>query len=163
MKVYHLQRKQFLPLTLKEVWAFFSSPRNLEKITPGRIGFKILFISGNAEAAYPGQIIHYKINLFPMISVQWVTEITHVKEPYFFVDDQRSGPYALWHHQHNFKEVPGGVEMMDEITYAIPFGLFGRIANYLFVERELKTIFDFRYTELEKLFTQDKFAIKKSA
>jgi len=155
MKLYHLKRKQILPISIHEAWKFFSSPTNLEVITPTRLKFQILSISGG-DKMYAGQIIRYKIQLFPWWSMDWVTEITHVDEPHHFVDDQRFGPYALWHHQHSFKEVPGGTEMTDELHYAIPYGIFGRLANRFFVEREVKGIFDYRFRVLETYFEQDK-------
>ncbi len=101
---------------------------------------------------YAGQIIRYKLQIFSFWTVSWVSEITHVQEPDFFVDDQLFGPYALWHHQHRFRTVPGGVEMTDEIHYAIPFGWLGRLANWLFVGREVNAIFEFRYHALEQFF-----------
>jgi ligand-binding SRPBCC domain-containing protein len=162
MKVYHLFQKQFFPLSLKEAMAFFSSPDNLVKIAPAYMDFRILHISGKGAAMYPGQIIAYKIKLLPFVYTRWVTEITHVHSNYF-VDDQIVGPYALWHHQHHFEVVDGGVEMTDEITYAIPFGLLGRMANYLFVERQLKAIFKFRYDVLDKMFTRNELLISRSA
>ncbi|WP_333820689.1 SRPBCC family protein [Ohtaekwangia sp.] len=162
MKVYQLKRTQVLPLTLAQAWEFFATPRNLEKITPSRQRFTILSISGG-EKMYAGQIICYRIRIFPLIEVYWTTEITHVHEPFYFADDQRFGPYAMWHHQHRFKEVPGGVEMTDEVHYAIPLGFIGRLANALFVARELKTIFDYRYIALEKHFPTGDDTIRKSA
>jgi ligand-binding SRPBCC domain-containing protein len=155
MKIYNLKRTQFLPITLAEAWEFFSSPRNLAKITPEHMRFKILYISGG-EKTYAGQIIRYKVNILPGIAAQWVTEIKQVHEPYHFIDEQRYGPFALWHHQHHFKEVPGGVEMMDEINYAIPLGWLGRFAAFIFVEREVNTIFDHRYKVLEAYFSNKK-------
>lgn len=156
MKIYNLQTKQFLPMSLKEAWEFFSSPANLAKITPSEMGFKILHISKgpNGEKMYQGQFIRYKVNVLPFISVHWVTEITHVNEPYFFVDEQRFGPYALWHHQHHFKEVEGGVEMLDEVNYAIPLGLLGRLAHWLFVGKQVRAIFDHRFKILEERFSK---------
>lgn len=115
------------------------------------MGFHILYVSGG-EKTYAGQIIRYKVQVFPGIKMHWVTEITHVNEPVYFVDEQRFGPYPLWHHQHHFKEVPGGVEMTDEVNYAIPLGLLGRIANALFVGREVNRIFDYRFKILEAYF-----------
>ncbi len=151
MKVYTLKRTQFFPISIQEAWDFFSSPNNLAKITPSKMNFRILHISGNGKM-YPGQIIRYKINALPFYSVYWVTEITHVQEPFYFVDDQRFGPFALWHHQHNFKEVVGGIEMTDEVSYAIPFGPIGLLAHWLFVGREVKGIFDHRFEILGKQF-----------
>ena len=112
---------------------------------------------------YPGQIIRYRVSLAPFISTTWVTEITHVSEPNYFVDDQRFGPYALWHHQHHFKEVSDGVEMTDEINYAIPYGPLGRLANWLFVERQLNAIFDFRFNVLQQFFNEKGNNLQKSA
>lgn len=151
MKIYTIKRTQFLPISLKEAWEFFSTPRNLSKITPAEMGFHILYVSGG-EKTYAGQIIRYKVQVFPGIKMHWVTEITHVIEPVYFVDEQRFGPYALWHHQHHFKEVPGGVEMTDEVNYGIPLGVVGRIANALFVGREVNRIFDYRFKVLEEYF-----------
>ncbi len=151
MKIYHLHHTQFLPVPLQEAWGFFSSPQNLSKITPAQMGFKILYISGG-EKAYAGLIIRYKIRILPWISVQWVTEITHVKEPHYFVDEQRFGPYTLWHHQHHFKEVPLGVEMTDEVTYAIPLGFLGRLAHWFFVSKKVKETFAYRRQVLDNYF-----------
>lgn len=151
MKIYTISRKQFLPITLKDAWEFFSTPRNLSKITPSKMGFNILYVSGG-EKTYAGQIIRYKIQAIPGIKMNWVTEITHVEEPNYFVDEQRFGPYALWHHQHHFKEVPGGVEMTDEVNYAIGYGLIGRLAYWLFVGKEVNRIFKHRYAVLEDYF-----------
>jgi len=151
MKVYNLTRTQILPISLAQAWDFFSTPQNLSKITPKHMGFEILYISGGAKA-YAGQIIRYNVNVLPGIKMHWVTEITQVKESAHFIDEQRFGPYALWHHQHHFKEVPGGVEMTDEVNYALPLGILGRLAHALFVGGEVKRIFDHRYRVLEKYF-----------
>jgi ligand-binding SRPBCC domain-containing protein len=155
MKIYTLTKTQFLPISIQEAWEFFSSPRNLSKITPGHMGFKILYLSGS-EKMYNGQIIRYKVNVLPFISLHWVTEITHVQELYYFVDEQRFGPFALWQHQHRFKEVHGGVEMTDEVQYAVPLGILGQLAHWIFVSREVNNIFNHRFTVLEKLFSKEK-------
>ncbi|MFN9499996.1 MAG: SRPBCC family protein [Chryseotalea sp.] len=149
MKIYHLKTVQILPISLTEAWDFFSTPDNLEKITPKHMGFNILYKSGGYKM-YPGQIIRYIVHVLPGIPMHWVTEITHVQEPNYFVDEQRFGPYALWHHQHRFREVEGGVEMIDEVNYAIPLGFLGRIANWLFVGREVNRIFKHRYEVLDQ-------------
>ena len=151
MKVYTISRKQFLPITLQEAWEFFSTPSNLTKITTAEMGFTTQYRSG-ADKTYPGQIIRYKIQVIPGLKMNWVTEITHVKELEYFVDEQRFGPYALWHHQHHFKEVAGGVEMMDEVNYAIPLGIIGRLANFIFVGQKVNRIFDYRFKILEEYF-----------
>jgi ligand-binding SRPBCC domain-containing protein len=121
MKIYNLKSTQILPISLQEAWEFFLSPKNLSKITPEKMGFKILYMSGG-DKAYAGQIIRYHVSILPGIKIHWVTEITQVKELVHFIDEQRFGPYALWHHQHHFKEVPEGVEMTDEVNYAIGYG-----------------------------------------
>ena len=154
MKIYNLTREQFLPITLQEAWDFFSSPTNLAKITPAHMKFKILYISGGNKA-YAGQIIRYKINVLPFLPMHWVTAITQVKEPLHFIDEQRFGPYALWHHQHHFKEVAGGILMTDEVNYAIPLGLLGRLAHWLFVGKEVNTIFEHRFKALEDFFSSE--------
>lgn len=152
MKVYNLTRTQFLPISLSEAWEFFSSPKNLSKITPSKLNFRILYISGG-DKAYAGQIIRYKVTVPPGVTVHWVTEITQVKENAHFIDEQRFGPYALWHHQHHFKAVPGGVLMTDEVNYAIPFGIIGQLAHWLFVGKQVRAIFDHRFSVLEKYFS----------
>jgi len=151
MKIYTLSKTQRLPISIQEAWAFFSNPRNLAVITPPHMKFDIQYMSGGNEM-YEGQIIRYKIQVLPGITSGWVTEIKNVRAPFSFIDEQRFGPYALWHHQHRFKEIDGGIEMTDEVNYAIPLGLLGRFAHWLFVERELKRIFEYRIKKLEELF-----------
>ncbi|MEM9389133.1 MAG: SRPBCC family protein [Bacteroidota bacterium] len=153
MKVYKLERFQFLPISMDEAWNFFSSPRNLKEITPDYMKFVITYISGK-EKMYAGQLISYIVHVLPGIPVRWTTEITHVDEPTYFVDEQRFGPYALWHHQHHFKVVDGGVEMTDIVNYAIPLGILGRLANWLFVGKKVRAIFDYRFEVLEKKFNK---------
>lgn len=162
MKIYLLKRTQFLPITLTTAWDFFSSPKNLEKITPKEMRFDILYKSGG-ETMYPGQIIRYQVQVFPGISLEWVTEITHVQRPNYFVDEQRYGPYAMWHHQHHFIEVPGGVEMTDEVNYGIPFGILGNFANWLFVEQRVNAIFEHRFEVLKSYFGGSATGIIQSA
>lgn len=149
-KVYQLHRQQTLPISKTEAWNFFSTPRNLEELTPKEIGFKILTCSHEKMVA--GQIISYKVKVFPLIWIHWVTEITYVKEGEYFIDDQRSGPYALWHHRHTFKETQDGVLMQDEIHYAMPFGILGQIMHKLFIAKKLQRIFDYRVEMLEQKF-----------
>ena len=151
MKIHTLKRTQFLPISLEEAWDFFSSPENLVKITPAYMKFEILHISGSSKM-YSGQVIKYNVSVLPGIRVNWITEITHVHEPFHFVDEQRFGPYAWWHHQHFFKAVDGGVEMTDEVNYALPLGIFGRIAQWLFVRKQLNDIFDYRYRVLNEFY-----------
>ena len=153
MKIYHLKRKQILPISIDEAWDFFSSPANLSKITPTEMNFNVLYISGG-EKTYAGQIIHYKLKVLSFFKIRWTTEITHVQRPDYFVDNQLFGPYSLWHHQHHFKSIAEGVEMTDELNYAVPLGLFGRFVNWLFVAREVNAIFDYRFIILKKYFSK---------
>lgn len=148
--VYRLHTKQFLPISLNEAWDFLSDPANLQKITPSYMGFNI--VSGADRKMFPGQIIQYIVTPVMGIKTNWVTEITHVIDKEYFVDEQRFGPYALWHHKHFLKEVPGGVEMEDIIDYKVPFGIFGRLVHPFIVKPKLSEIFDFRKTKLEELF-----------
>jgi len=152
MKIYTIKQKQFLAIDLQTAWNFFSSPENLVKITPSHLGFDIVYQSGELGKTYAGKIIRYNLGIFPSVKTNWTTEITHVQEPHYFVDEQRFGPYALWHHQHFFKEVAGGIEMLDEVNYAVPFGLIGRMANGLFVARQLNRIFSYRFKMLSEIF-----------
>jgi ligand-binding SRPBCC domain-containing protein len=151
MALHSFSTLQTLPMTLDEAWDFFSSPENLKEITPDHLGFKITS-KYHGKKMYTGQIISYIVKPILGIPLEWVTEIKHVEDRRFFVDEQRFGPYAFWHHQHIFREVDGGVEMQDIVHYKVPFGILGDIANVLFVKRQLKDIFDFRYTLLEKRF-----------
>lgn len=153
MRLHTYKSKQFLPITIQYAWEFFSSPKNLSVITPKRLNFEILFQSGEGKM-YEGQIIKYKITVLPFVRMYWETEIIEVIELKSFTDIQRKGPYAHWSHKHIFKEVEGGVEMTDELEYAVPFGLFGQLANFLFVRREVKSIFDYRFHALNKYFTK---------
>lgn len=153
MGVFTLKSQQVVKTSLNQAWDFFSSPANLKVITPPTMGFDII-TDEVAEKMYEGQIIAYKVKPILSIPMTWVTEITHVKDHQFFVDEQRKGPYIMWHHEHHFKEVDGGVEMIDIINYIPPFGFLGSIANQLFIKNQLKTIFDFRYQKVESLFNK---------
>lgn len=151
--VYQLKTVQFLPLSLKYAWSFFSNPENLENITPEQMGFKIT--SNTYGKTYPGQIITYKVKIFPFIKSNWVTEITHVEKEAFFVDEQRYGPYSMWHHEHHFESSDHGVKMTDIVTYKMPFGFLGNLAHALFVKKRLSKIFGFRRQTLSNLFQKD--------
>ena len=142
MKVFTLQSKQNLPISLEEAWEFLSNPKNLKKITPPYMGFKTL--SGDDRAMYAGQIIQYIVTPVMGIPMKWVTEITHVQDKKYFVDEQRFGPYSLWHHKHFLKEIQGGVEMEDIVDYKIPMGILGQLVHPFLVAPKLKEIFDFR-------------------
>jgi ligand-binding SRPBCC domain-containing protein len=151
MKIYTLKRTQILPIDIQQAWNFLSDARNLARITPPYMGFKILYFSGQ-ESLYAGQLIRYQVQGIPGVPMQWVTEITHVNPPYYFVDEQRFGPYAFWHHQHMLKAVDQGVEMTDEVNYALPLGFLGRLAHIIFVKRALTNIFEYRFKKLNEIF-----------
>jgi ligand-binding SRPBCC domain-containing protein len=150
MKLYQLHSKQALPISKHKAWNFLSDPANLKVITPEHMGFIIL--SGADRPMFAGQIIQYKVSPFPGYTTKWVTEITQVKEGEYFVDEQRFGPYALWHHKHFIKEIDGGVEMEDIIDYKIPFGILGQLAHPLIVKKQLLEIFRYREQKLKELF-----------
>jgi ligand-binding SRPBCC domain-containing protein len=152
-KVYSLKTNQKLPITLEQAWDFFSSPANLKEITPDNLGFKIVS-QHHSDKMYPGQIIEYTVSPVLGIPMYWMTEITHVEDKKYFVDEQRFGPYSMWHHQHHFKTVEGGVEMTDIVHYKLPFWFLGDIAHFLFVNKQLKNIFDYRYKIVEQKFKQ---------
>lgn len=150
MKLYTLRSVQKLPISSQEAWDFLSDPKNLKTITPDYMGFEIL--SGGDRPMFPGQIIQYIVTPVAGIKTKWVTEITHVKEGEYFVDEQRFGPYALWHHKHFIKPIPGGVEMEDIIDYKLPFGILGQMAHPILVKSKLKEIFDYRKHKLIEMF-----------
>ena len=148
--VYRLKTVQNLPISVEKAWDFLSDPGNLKTITPDYMGFKIL--EGAEEKMYAGQIIKYTVTPVLGIPLGWVTEITHVRDNEYFVDEQRFGPYRLWHHKHFIKAISGGVEMIDIVDYKLPFGILGRIAHPLFVKRQINQIFNYRYNKLIELF-----------
>lgn len=146
--IYTLEVKQFVAVPMSEAWEFFSSPANLSKITPEHMGFHIT--SGIPQKMYAGQIIAYKVSPIPGIRTNWVTEITQVSEGRYFVDEQRFGPYRMWHHEHHFEAQNGGVLMTDRVSYKLPFGIIGRFAHLIFIRKQLKLIFEFRAKSLEQ-------------
>ncbi|WP_458626013.1 SRPBCC family protein [Winogradskyella sp. PC D3.3] len=150
MKIYTLHKKQNLPITVEQAWDFLSSPANLKTITPDYMGFDIL--SGADRPMFPGQIIQYSVSPVLGIKTKWVTEITHIQDHKYFVDEQRFGPYALWHHKHFINEIDGGVEMEDIIDYKLPMGFLGQLAHPILVKPKLEEIFNYRTKKLEELF-----------
>jgi ligand-binding SRPBCC domain-containing protein len=150
MKFYRLEEAQQLPVSIEEAWDFFSNPRNLDAITPAWLKFKI--VSDVPEKMIPGLIILYRIQILPGIPSTWVTEITHVREPFFFVDEPRFGPYRFWHHRHQFHEVESGTEVRDILHYVLPFGVLGRLAHLVKIRSQLREIFAFRRAALTERF-----------
>lgn len=151
MAVYSMKTVQRIPVTLDKAWDFFSSPANLATITPEHMGFHIIS-KHHGDRMYAGQIIEYIVKPLLGIPLYWMTEITTVVEGKYFIDEQRFGPYSLWHHQHHFREISGGVEMTDIVHYKLPLWFLGDIANSLFVRRQLDGIFSYRYKKVAELF-----------
>lgn len=151
MGVFKLERQQYINASIQEVWAFFSDPGNLSKITPDDMSFKVTS-QPFEDSIYPGQIITYKVAPILNIHLFWMTEITHVTENKFFVDEQRVGPYKIWHHEHHFKEHKNGVLMTDIVHYQPPLGILGNIANNLFINKQLEKIFNYRHKVVEEIF-----------
>lgn len=145
-----LKQEQFLPITLDEAWQFFATPRNLNEVTPDDMVFEI--VSDLPDSMYAGLLINYRLKPMFNIPVDWCTEITHIKEKEYFVDEQRKGPYRIWHHEHHFEAVEGGVLMTDLLHYDIGKSVFGWIAGKLFVHKKVKAIFDYRYNTLQTYF-----------
>ena len=150
-----LHGTQKLPINLQQAWDFISTPANLKVITPPYMGFEMTS-KHHGDKMYAGQIITYIVKPILGIPLKWCTEITHVQEPDYFVDEQRIGPYAFWHHQHKLKEIPNGVLMEDIVHYKLPLGFLGNIANSLMVKRQLAEIFEFRHKKLIELFGEYK-------
>lgn len=151
MAFYQLIKTQKLPVSVGEIWDFISSPINLKEITPPHMGFVVTSNTG-ADKMYPGMIITYKVSPLLNIKMDWMTEITQVKELEYFVDEQRIGPYAMWHHQHKIEAIEGGILMTDIVTYQPPMGILGAIANTLIIKNQLQAIFNYRTIALEKRF-----------
>ncbi|MGB1113262.1 MAG: SRPBCC family protein [Flavobacteriaceae bacterium] len=150
MKIYRLETIQNLPISQKEAWNFLSDPRNLKTITPDYMGFEI--VSGAASKMYAGQILQYIVTPLLNIRLKWVTEITHIREGEYFVDEQRFGPYSLWHHKHFIKPIKNGVEMIDIVDYKVPFGILGQLVQPFLVRPKLEEIFEYRKNALDRIF-----------
>lgn len=154
MKIYTKKSTQNLPISLDDAWDFLSNPKNLKIITPEYMGF--IIESGADRPMFPGQIIQYIVTPMMGIKTKWVTEITHVQDKKYFVDEQRFGPYSLWHHKHFLKEIPGGVAMEDIIDYKIPMGWLGQLIHPILVKPKLDEIFEYRRKKLIELFGEFK-------
>jgi len=150
VKIYRLETIQNLPISQKEAWDFLSDPRNLKTITPDYMGFEI--VSGAASKMYAGQILQYIVTPLLNIPLKWVTEITHISEGEYFVDEQRFGPYSLWHHKHFIKPIKNGVEMIDIVDYKVPFGILGQLVQPFLVRPKLEEIFEYRKNALDRIF-----------
>ena len=154
MKRYLLQRIQHLPVSTQQAWQFFSSPLNLPFITPPWLN--LTPVNEVPNEMFPGMIIRYRVTPHPGWTVTWISEITRVDPPRYFVDRQRSGPYRFWHHQHHFRPVSGGVEMTDKVSYGLKCNLFGKVIHTFFVRPRLEEIFNYRCRALAQRFTTDR-------
>jgi ligand-binding SRPBCC domain-containing protein len=148
--MYQFKTIQIIPTDLETCWDFFSSPKNLKIITPDYMGFEVLV--DVPEKMYAGLMIEYEVRPLMGIPMKWITEITHVDELKFFVDEQRKGPYKIWHHEHHFKQLENGIEMTDIVSYELPFGILGKLAHPLVVKSKLNQIFDYRFQKVEDIF-----------
>jgi ligand-binding SRPBCC domain-containing protein len=151
MPAHLLKAVQKIPVSIDKAWDFFSDPANLPLITPKEMSFAIIS-KHHGEKMYPGQIIEYYVTPIAGIKLYWMTEITHVEDKKFFIDEQRYGPYSMWHHQHHFKEIDGGVEMTDIVHYKNPLGFLGSLFNNILVKPKLDKIFNYRYKKIEEIF-----------
>lgn len=150
MKIYQLVREQLIRAPLEQVWAYFSNPFNLNNITPPDMNFEIVY--GGSQKMYQGQLIEYRVEYIRGLRSQWLTEIAHLQEDAYFVDEQRIGPYHFWYHEHIFEGVSEGTKMTDRVTYALPFGPLGVMAQGLFIGKRLKQIFDYRTDKIGEIF-----------
>jgi ligand-binding SRPBCC domain-containing protein len=150
MSFHQIRFQQIVPAALDEVWQFFATPKNLPRITPPHLKFEIL--TPVPEKMYPGLMIGYRVRPLLGIPVHWLTEITQIEPQQFFVDEQRLGPYRIWHHEHHFRPVDGGVEMQDIITYQMPFGWLSAPLHALVVKKQLEQIFAFRTHSVREIF-----------
>lgn len=150
-EMYTIKQSVVLPMTKEVCWAFFSNPHNLNKLTPPDLHFLIL--SGADQKMYPGQMIAYEVKPLPGYTTKWLTEIKHVQLYEQFVDEQRVGPYSMWYHIHQFKEVEGGIEVSDIVHYRMPFGWLGKLVHHLFIKKKLERIFSYRNKVMKQLFS----------
>jgi ligand-binding SRPBCC domain-containing protein len=148
--IHHIEHRQVIPVSLVEAWDYFATPRNLEEMTPPSLSFRIQW--GGDEPMHVGQLIGYHVKVAPLVWVKWLTEITVVEPQHTFVDEQRRGPYRLWHHLHRFTAVNGGTECLDRVRYELPFGPLGAVIHALWVRRQLASIFAFRAAHLARRF-----------
>lgn len=151
MKKYELYRETVLPVTMLEAWDFFSNPENLSKITPAEMDFKVLS-KGLPRHIHNGLLIEYVVRPLAGVPLKWISQISSVNAPHSFVDEQLKGPYAYWHHEHTFEEKNGKVVMKDKVTYSVPFGVFGQLANKWIVRSKLEDIFNFRTAKILEIF-----------
>lgn len=149
--MHQFKAEQFLPIDKKTAWDFFSSPKNLSKITPPEMDFKILSLL-NGQEIFEGMKIDYTVKPLFGIKVSWQTKICSVENQKYFTDTQTKGPYKVWEHTHSFVEMNNGVLMTDVVNYKLPLGFIGKIVERLVVRKKINSIFDYRKNILKKLF-----------
>ena len=149
--LHRLYQQQIIPTPLDEVWAYFATPHNLNEMTPPDMKFETLH--GGDEKMFQGQLIEYSVSFMPLVKSRWLTEIAHVEEKAYFVDEQRIGPYRFWYHEHRFEAVEAGTQITDQITYELPFGILGDIVHAVWVKYKLNRIFEFRKKKVAELFS----------
>ena len=149
--IYMLRREQWIARPIDEAFAFFADAHNLEAITPPWLAFRIVSMSKNVIEE--GTTIRYRLRLHG-IPFHWRTKICEWNPPYCFVDEQTNGPYMLWRHTHRFEAHGSRTKMIDEVRYALPFGVFGRIVHAVKVRRDVSRIFDYRRLQIDALFGQ---------
>lgn len=152
VKVYRKEERTFIPVGVEEAWKFFSNPLNLDELTPASMAFSNVYPL-DAPEVYPGMLIVHKVSPVQPLKLTWVTEITHVIPRVRFVDEQRRGPFALWHHIHEFEAVDEGTLVRDILYYALPFGFLGRLAHFLQVKAQINTVFVYRQSRMKEIFT----------
>ncbi len=155
MNIYNLQKTTYMPISIEQAWDFFSLATNLEKITPKELDFRII-AKPDVPRIFSGMRIQYKVRPLLNIAVKWETEIREVDAPFKFMDKQLKGPYALWEHTHLFEEVPGGVKMIDTVSYALPLGWLGVFMHSIVVKKKLDEIFTYREQVVKDLFGEYK-------
>ena len=150
MKLYTVHKKQKLPISINEAWAFLSDPSNLSLLTPKEMNFTI--ISKDQKPMYAGQVIQYSVTPIAGVKTKWISEITHLKKGNYFIDVQLFGPYSFWHHKHFIHEIDGGVEMEDIIDYKVPFGILGLLLHPILIKPKLEEIFNYRQKKITEIF-----------
>ena len=149
--LYTLYAKQTVNKGVDVLWNFFKKPTNLNNLTPEDVNFKIK--SGKSDDFYEGKIISYKIKPFKLLTLNWVSEISQIKEGSYFIDNQVSGPYKMWHHEHHFKSNDNGTtDIIDKVKYKVPFYIVGRLMHKIFIKKKLFDIFSFRQKQIHELF-----------
>jgi ligand-binding SRPBCC domain-containing protein len=149
--VYRINRDQTVPASLDAVWDYFSKPENLNELTPPDLNFEIVYKDSNTM--FQGQLIEYMVQFIPLFRSRWLTEITHVEDLAYFVDEQRIGPYRFWYHEHLFRPVENGTQIIDQVTYQLPFGPIGELAHLIWIKPRLEKIFDYREHQITAIFS----------